>query len=251
MLTPDERQVFERDGVVALRGAANAAAVGELRAALQARIAASAATLTPSQLADLAKQHEFAATWGPRVMGAVDDLLGSGRWELPKAAGQVLFASAPTPGARWDVPHSVWHLDYSAPGSARTLPGVQLFVCLDRVAPRAGGTVVIAGVHRAIDGIRRRAGDAWPGRSKDVRRELHRASRWFRDLCSTRPGEDRVGRFMAGAGDQVCESLRVVELTGEPGDVHVVHPWSIHAPAPSCGDRPRLALSERIRAREG
>ena len=247
MLTPAERQVFERDGVVALRCAASAAAVGELRAALQARLAASATALTPSQLADIAKQHEFAATWGPRVIGAVNDLLGAGHWELPKAAGQVLFANAPTPGVRWDVPHSIWHLDYPAPGSTRSLPGVQLFLCLDRVAPRAGGTVVIAGIHRAVDAIRRRAGDAWPGRSREVRRELHRTSRWFRDLCSTRPGEDRIGRFMSGA----CESLRVVELTGEPGDVHLMHPWTVHAPAPSCGDRPRLALSERIHGREG
>jgi len=231
MISAEERATFERDGVLALRGAADEVSVRELRAALQARLAESSVPLTPSRLSGIARAREFAATWGPRVVGAIDDLLGPSRWEVPKAGSQVLFANPPTPEARWDVPHSVWHLDYPAPGAARTLPGVQLFLCLDRVAPRGGGTVVIT--------------------SLDVRRALRRELPWFRELGSVRPGEDRIARFMRAPSETDGESLAVVELTGEPGDVYLMHPWTLHAPAPSCSDRPRLVLTERIRAREG
>jgi len=251
MISAEERATFERDGVLALRGAADEVSVRELRAALQARLAESSVPLTPSRLSGIARAREFAATWGPRVVGAIDDLLGPSRWEVPKAGSQVLFANPPTPEARWDVPHSVWHLDYPAPGAARTLPGVQLFLCLDRVAPRGGGTVVITGIHRAVDAIPLRAGDAWPGRSLDVRRALRRELPWFRELGSVRPGEDRIARFMRAPSETDGESLAVVELTGEPGDVYLMHPWTLHAPAPSCSDRPRLVLTERNRAREG
>ncbi len=42
-------------------------------------------------------------------------------------------------------------------------------------------------------------------------------------------------------------SLQVVELTGEPGDVFVTHPWLLHAPSANCGELPRMVLTERIR----
>jgi hypothetical protein len=130
-----------------------------------------------------------------------------------------------------------------APGALATLPGVQLFVCLDRVEPRAGATVVACGTHRRIDALRRRKGPSWPGRSADVREALKREVPWVRELCSLRAGEDREARFMRSDGE-----LQVVELTGEPGDVWVMHPWILHAPAPNCGARPRMVLTERIRS---
>jgi hypothetical protein len=37
-----------------------------------------------------------------------------------------------------------------------------------------------------------------------------------------------------------------VELSGAPGDVVLMHPWQLHAPAPNCGTSPRLLLSQSI-----
>jgi hypothetical protein len=34
--------------------------------------------------------------------------------------------------------------------------------------------------------------------------------------------------------------LRVVELTGHPGDVVLIHPWTIHTVAPNVGPTPRF-----------
>jgi hypothetical protein len=81
-----------------------------------------------------------------------------------------------------------------------------------------------------------------------VRRALSHGVPWFRELCSVRPGEDRVARFMDDSVRFEGVALQVIELAGEPGDVFVMHPWMIHNLSPNCGARPRLVLTERIRA---
>ncbi|MEO1933820.1 MAG: hypothetical protein ABGX04_03375 [Myxococcales bacterium] len=40
--------------------------------------------------------------------------------------------------------------------------------------------------------------------------------------------------------------LRVIETTGEPGDVYFMHLWSLHNASPNCGERMRTVVSERI-----
>ena len=40
--------------------------------------------------------------------------------------------------------------------------------------------------------------------------------------------------------------LRVVEMTGEPGDVFLVHPLIVHAPSTNCADVPRIVLSSFV-----
>jgi hypothetical protein len=145
------------------------------------------------------------------------------------------------------LPHKVWHLDYRAPGAARGMPGIQLFLCVDRVESRGGATLVAAGTPRLIDAIRRSRGPDWPGASAEVRRELAREVPWFRELASLRPGEDRVARFLDAPTPFDGGTLQVVELTGEPGDVWAMHPWMVHNLSLNCGTRPRLVLTERIR----
>lgn len=199
----------------------------------------------PSKTRGLVKTLGFEETWTAQVSAILDALLGAGGWRVPHGAGQLLAVTYPVPDGAWRLPHQVWHLDYQAPGAARTLPGIQVFLCVDRVAPRAGGTLVACGTHRLIDALRLRAGAEWPGASADVRKRLRTEAPWFRELCSLRAGEDREARFMAradGAG------LQVVELAGEAGDVFVMHPWLVHAPSANCGERPRLVLTERVRA---
>lgn len=40
--------------------------------------------------------------------------------------------------------------------------------------------------------------------------------------------------------------VRVVEMTGEPGDVLLTHPLLLHAPSPNCAQDPRLVLSSTV-----
>jgi ectoine hydroxylase-related dioxygenase (phytanoyl-CoA dioxygenase family) len=40
--------------------------------------------------------------------------------------------------------------------------------------------------------------------------------------------------------------LRVVEMTGDPGDVFLVHPLVLHAASTNCSDVPRTVLSSVV-----
>ena len=125
------------------------------------------------------RQLDFEATWGPRVLGVIDAVLGAGQWVVPKQGGQLLAMSHPDRGATWELPHKVWHLDYPAPAALDALPGVQLFLCLDHLGANAGATLCALGSHRLIDRLRQRQAADWPGASLQVRKALARESRWL------------------------------------------------------------------------
>jgi ectoine hydroxylase-related dioxygenase (phytanoyl-CoA dioxygenase family) len=256
VLTAEQRATFEDRGLLCLPALVDAAAVAELRARVSDRVRRIAPEPPPpgymvhaSATASLVKKRPFADVWGEAAVALVDDLVGRGRY-VPPGAGQILAVTFPSPGATWHVPHKVWHLDYTAPGALAGLAGVQLFLCLDRVAPRSGATVVACGTHRLIDALRRREGPDWPGRSQVVRKRLAADVPWLRALTSLRDGEDRIARFVERAEPYDGVALQVDELAGEPGDVFAMHPWMLHAPALNCGDRPRLVLTERVRSTE-
>jgi Phytanoyl-CoA dioxygenase (PhyH) len=258
MLSAEERREFDERGVLRLAGLVDPRRAAALREEVLALVAARRLApespppgfaVSPSRTARVSNAYGFEEIWGVRAFEAIDDLLGAGAWHVPEHAGQLLAMTWPQRDTSWALPHRMWHLDYPAPGALTGLPGVQLFLCVDRVESRGGATLVAAGTPRAVDRIRRRAGPEWPGRSADVRRALRAELPWFRELCSLRPGEDRIERYMNRASAVGAESFQVVELTGDPGDVWVMHPWMVHDASPNCGTRPRMALTERIRAR--
>jgi hypothetical protein len=255
VLSDAERREFEERGIVRLPGAVEPRVVTELRERAVAFVAerrlvpeatGAGFALKPSLLAKVTKGRAFAGVWGARVLGVLDEVLGAGAWQTPDDAGQLLFMTYPTPGGSWELPHRMWHLDYPAPGVLRGIPGAQLFLCVDRIEPRGGATLAAAGLPRLVDAIRRREGSEWPGRSADVRKALRAEVPWFRELCSLRPGEDRIARFMRGPTAVAGGTLQVVELAGEAGDVHLMHPWMVHGLSSNCGTRPRMALTARV-----
>jgi hypothetical protein len=258
MLSRTLHRELEMWGVARLPGAADSRRVAALRErvlgfieqkGLEPEGADSWRAIKASKLAPVARELGFAELWGESVVAAIDAVLGAGRWDVPRHAGQILPLTWPQPAQPWQVPDKHWHLDYMAPGAAQRIPGLQIFLCLDRVESRAGATLVAAGIPRMVEEIRVRRGPAWRGRSADVRSAVVREVPWFRELASVRPGEDRVARFMAHPTDFHGSSLQVVELTGEPGDVWLMHPWMLHAASANCGARPRMVITERLRAR--
>jgi ectoine hydroxylase-related dioxygenase (phytanoyl-CoA dioxygenase family) len=256
VLTAEQRREFDERGIVKLPGAVDPRVAAGLRDEVLALVAArrlvpespaNGFAVTPSRTASVANAHGFEEIWAAAVISSIDDIVGAGAWHVPKHAGQLLAMTYPLRGVTWELPHQSWHLDYRAPGAVSRIPGVQLFLCLDRVESHAGATLVAAGTPRLVDAIRRCEGPDWAGRSADVRQALRRESAWFHELCSRRPGEDRIARFMSQSTASAGGSLQVVELTGDAGDVWAMHPWMVHDASPNCGTRPRLALTERIR----
>jgi len=182
----------------------------------------------------------------PDLRALMDQLVGAGAWDLPKVWGQPLVTF---PGnAAWDLRHLAWHTDYPATSVGHPLPAVRVFVYLGSVRPRGGATLVVRGSHQAMMDLSRSAGASV--RSADARSLLEARSPWLRDLFSKSDATDRVSRFMERDGDIGGFPVRVEELTGEPGDLILMHPGMLHAGSPNVLSRPRLMLVQSIVRRD-
>jgi len=115
-----------------------------------------------------------------------------------------------------------------------------MFAYLSTVAPQGGGTLVIAGSHRLVT-----AGDGGE-RAPQIRARLAARHDWFRDLWRRSPDEDRRARFMTEGATIDGVDVRVVELTGRPGDLMVWHPALLHNGSPNCRTRPRFMLTHTV-----
>jgi hypothetical protein len=252
MLTPDEQSLYERDGLVALRGAVDAdvasAMAGALWEALERRdgIRRGAPQTWPSGLVSglggVAKTNAFAGMASSHVVGILDGLLGPS-WVRPARWG-VPLVTFPEPGAGWDVPAKHWHLDM--PVSATAPAVARFFVLLAPLQPRGGGTVVVTGSHRVLQ-------QSAPGRtmrSADAVRELRERETWFRDLAdSSLP--NRSDRLMEEGAIVDGVPVRVVEMTGEPGDVFFMHPSLMHAFSTNAADQVRMMLTQWVEGHPG
>jgi hypothetical protein len=137
----------------------------------------------------------------------------------------------------WTVPSS-WHVDVPRLASGRQ-PGVQLFAFLDRVEPRGGGTLVIAGSHRLLN-------EGRVIRAKELRKVLCRDA-FFRKLYSgASVSIDERARLLDQGYAVGDVALEVVELTGAPGDAYLTDLRLLHASAPNAADRSRMMATHRF-----
>jgi Phytanoyl-CoA dioxygenase (PhyH) len=194
----------------------------------------------------LPKSVTFAQIGSPQVREALDVFLGRRNWEAPERWGSLLVAF-PESRERWTVPHQAWHLDFpaSASSSLQGLFIVRIFICLAKLRPGGGGTVFVAGSHRLVEGLPRKE-NVKRLKSADARKALIRNCPWVKALCSADGAEGRVQQFMERAEVFDDAELRVVEMTGEPGDVLLTHPLLLHAPAKNCASTPRIVLSSSV-----
>jgi hypothetical protein len=194
----------------------------------------------PSGFASLGRTGVFAPMASPTVTSALDDLLGAD-WVRPNRWG-IPLVTFPNRAVAWDVPHAHWHLD--SPATESTPDVARVFVILWRLGPRGGGTALVAGSHSLYQRLARRAGT--PLRSADAIRRLRAEQPWFAALSSADDTVSRIQRFMHDGAEIDSVPVRVVEMTGEPGDVWFMHPSLLHTLAPNVSDRPRLVLTQWI-----
>ncbi|TYB64253.1 phytanoyl-CoA dioxygenase family protein [Nonomuraea sp. PA05] len=189
-------------------------------------------TWTPAQpggLGRLSKVGVFDRLGSPAVVAAIGALLGRQDWPRPGNWGGPLV-TFPTPGP-WEVPTGGWHLDFPARGANGVGLLLKWLGYLAPVGRGGGGTVVLSGSHRLVARFLREAGEAEPGRSPAVRDAVFGMDPRLRDL------RGRPEVTVSGI------PVRVVELTGEPGDVVFLHPHLLHAPAPNRSGSARLMVT--------
>jgi phytanoyl-CoA dioxygenase PhyH len=254
MLTSEQREEFDRLGMVRVPGAISPGDAREMcdlvwkslhrRYQIRRDAPKTWEARRTTGTHDLPKSVTFEKISSPAICEALDDLLGRGNWERPERWGSLLVAF-PESRDRWNVPHQSWHLDYPASRAQEALFAVRLFTCLAGLQPGGGGTVFVAGSHRLVQDLVR-VGEVETLRSAEARKALIRTCPWVKELCSYDEKADRIQQFMRSAAGSGEVEVRVVEMTGDPGDVLLTHPLLLHAPAKNCAEVPRLVLSSTI-----
>ena len=253
-LTLEQREAFDRVGVLRLLGfypAADIAGMADrLWADLEHRYGAirrrpeTWTVVRGAQFQAVERAGAFAALGSQPLFDLADALLGPGAWEKPRRWGHPLVTF---PSAAWDLPRVMWHLDYPAEGPDSPPPAMRGFVFLEPVRPHGGGTLVVTGSHRVVMDLA--AGEARPVASAKMRERLKAADPWFARLWAT-PGE--AVRGLLGETAQVRGvDVAVEEMTGEAGDLILMHPLVLHGLSHNALDRPRMMLVQSLGRREG
>lgn len=195
-----------------------------------------------------------------RLQQAIEELVGEDRllnrdhpawgwWPVNFSVGADRPWTVPDRGWHWDGHHFRHFVDSPDQGL--------LCLCVfSEIGPRGGGTLLAEGSHRVVA----RLLDAHPEGIElvDAITELNQTHAWFGSLTSQRSpsldgelagetsGPDRVERFMQSTyRDHTGQGLRVIELTADPGDVFLCHPFLYHAASQNHSGKPRF-LCNRI-----
>lgn len=190
------------------------------------------------KLQPLRKARVFDRFINARTSKIFEALLGAG-WHQFGINPQALL-SFPT-DATWELPHKMWHFDVPARGPVTGFGALRCLGFVNNVGPRGGGTLVVEGSHQLVRKMVARSDCDDAGRSSDVRRVLARTSPWFAALSE--PGGHRINCLMNDGDTIDGVDVRVVELTGRPGDLVLMHPWVLHNISMNVGDAPRMMTS--------
>ena len=182
-----------------------------------------------------------------RVLSYARDLVSGDEVEMSPPITQFLF-TAPSSyvmnhdgrwNGKWEVPRNMWHLDMPRSRSIGP-PGPEMFTFLNKVEPKGGGTLILAGSHRLLNDVDYLS-------SKGVKRKLKRHA-YFREL--TGKGDGDRSRFLEEIGYIDNVPVKVVELTGDPGDVYFVDLRLLHSLGANTSDQPRMMIAQRMPRQE-
>lgn len=254
-LTTEQLATFERTGWVRLR----AAFAAEDAVALQERMWAElrddfgivrddpSTWRQPRRSLPRAKrdpmQHVVATD---RLLGAIDDLLGPVRWRVPSNWGVVLVTFPDRTPGPWTLPASGWHFDFDLHPNADAPRAVQVFTFYSAVDAHGGGTLIVEGSHRLLRRFHAQLSPAArQAPHRVIRKQCLRCDPWL-DALTGGVCTDRIAYFMHQTREALGVPVRVVELTGRPGDAILCHPLMLHVAAPNRSDAPRFMRSQRI-----
>ena len=153
----------------------------------------------------------------------------------------------PNPDQAWVLPHHLWHVDfhYAIPTSGPPF-GLKEFALFGDIGPRGGGTLLISRSHRMVAEFLLEQPEALRRDFRRTRLRFMGRHPWLAELA--RPGTEpsRTRRFMDHDTDVNRITARVVELTGQAGDVALSHPWVVHHVAPNTSERPRFMRAQSL-----
>ncbi len=160
----------------------------------------------------------------PRLMQAIEELIGPREISLKQSWGAFRPVFPSLAAAPWDVPE-YWNF-YGHPRLPWLL-GVTTFY--SDVPPQSGGRLVVEGSHHlARTYFDRLKPSELIERGLRVRGNFFKQCDYFAQLLGKGPAiENRVRYFMENKTQVDGIDLRVVELTGEPGDAIFSNGWLV------------------------
>ncbi len=179
--------------------------------------------------------EEFNRCNTERFVGAIEDLIGEGRYALK---GKIVmwgwwpvnfFEGGDAP---WDVPAKGWHYDGQQFHHFINSPdqGLLCIPLFSEIRPQGGGTLLAEGTHHIVAKVLQEHPEGLS--HPEALKKSAQAHPWLAELTGAAPpsGEDRIMKFMHEAyQDPAGFELRVIETTGKPGDVMLCHPFVYHS----------------------
>ncbi len=259
MLTAEQRTEFEQLGIVRLTDVFSGDQAAEMRRALWGELEGRYGIVEDDRstwnvpvltgMKTTKKHAAFRPIGGPLLRDALDELLGAGHCAFPTNWGQVLV-TFPEPGAEWKVPATLWHVDWFYANVPTPLMGVKALAFFGDVVPQGGGTLVVSGSHRVAERFLAETTIDACADFRACRLEFMaylQRDPWFRELLrADDPDPERNTRCMESDHDADGIPVRVVELTGRPGDVVLMHPWTLHHAAPNVASYPRMMRGKNL-----
>ncbi len=139
---------------------------------------------------------------------------------------------------QWFIPCDGWHVDIPRLATG-TRAGVQAFFLLSRINPQGGATLNVSGSHLLLN-------DSGFVRSRDVVKTLKTTPFFSHLMSKDHASIDQFHELEGSGGSNEDTDLRVVELTGSPGDVYFMDMRVIHSASPNMSDDPRVMATHRF-----
>jgi hypothetical protein len=178
------------------------------------------------------------------VQRALDGVFGADGWAQPKPGVQVLM-TFPRPGP-WRLPHELWHMDYGFERPSWPTFAVKAFACIADHEPGGGATLALAGSRRLVDRYTPTLRPEQLGGGKERWGRMLRQDAWLNALRTPGDEPERTTRMMAETHDADGIPCRVVEMTGEAGDVYLTHLHVFHSVSPNVNPQPRMMLAKAV-----
>ena len=252
MLTADQQAEFNRSGVLKVDSLLSRAAVNVGRAAVLKRFERIGLSDSKRWLLDGIPRSDWPEKGyrtkdigntvqaveklldEPGVRSIADKLLGHAELDCEFFKRPQILVTLPNSG-EWFVPYGGWHVDEPRLSNGQC-PGVQVFILLREIKPQGGGTLAIAGSHKLLN-------NGGFVQSRDVTKRLRKEPP-LKDFMSH--PRSSIDWFETGEVTTQSSGLKVVELTGSPGDAYFIDLRTLHSGAPNMRDEPRVMATHRF-----
>jgi ectoine hydroxylase-related dioxygenase (phytanoyl-CoA dioxygenase family) len=173
---------------------------------------------------------------------AADALLGASAWRLHQEWSGALISFPKRDSTAWTIVADGWHWDAEdLAAHFDALQSLFIFAVFSHIEPQGGGTLLLAGSHHLLQRFFTALTSAQQAaKRKALREQFHRSSPYLAALTGKAAFDgDRIAHFMTESDDNGV-AVRVIEVTGQPGDAFICHPSLLHAVSMNCRTVPRL-----------